>query len=268
MDSKEATSKAAATEKSGGRLHSFMVRAGAGIVYAALFIGSLLFGVVPTAVFASVMSVLCCYEFYRIMRLDGKVPNEFVGLVASVLFPLSVLVDPVWLTVINFLLVLLLGLWYVKNPRTRIADVAVTAFGAIYTGYMLSAIVLLREAIPGWEGALLSIGVCASLWLSDSFAYMVGSRFGKHKMVPRSSPRKAGRVSSADFWVPSSYGSLSGGRACMRSTSGSPFSAAWWYPSWACSAICSRAVSNEVSASRIRAISFPGMAACSIGPTL
>ena len=184
MDSKEATSKAAATEKSGGRLHSFMVRAGAGIVYAALFIGSLLFGVVPTAVFASVMSVLCCYEFYRIMRLDGKVPNEFVGLVASVLFPLSVLVDPVWLTVINFLLVLLLGLWYVKNPRTRIADVAVTAFGAIYTGYMLSAIVLLREAIPGWEGALLSIGVCASLWLSDSFAYMVGSRFGKHKMVP------------------------------------------------------------------------------------
>lgn len=63
MDSKEATSKAAATEKSDGRLHSFMVRAGAGIVYAALFIGSLLFGVVPTAVFASVMSVLCCYEF-------------------------------------------------------------------------------------------------------------------------------------------------------------------------------------------------------------
>ena len=116
MDSKEATSKAAATEKSGGRLHSFMVRAGAGIVYAALFIGSLLFGVVPTAVFASVMSVLCCYEFYRMMRLDGKVPNEFVGLVASVLFPLSVLVDPVWLTVINFLLVLLVGLWYVQNP--------------------------------------------------------------------------------------------------------------------------------------------------------
>lgn len=207
MDSKETTTEATAAEKSSGRLHSFMVRAVAGIVYAVLFIGSLVLGVVPTAVFASLMSVLCCYEFYRMMRRDGKVPNEFVGLIASVLFPLSVLVDPVWLTVINFLLVLLLGLWYVQNPRTRIADVAVTAFGAIYTGYMLSAIVLLREAIPGWEGALLSIGVCASLWLSDSFAYMVGSRFGKHKMVPKISPKKSwegffgGLLGAIAVWV-------------------------------------------------------------------
>ena len=191
MDSKEATSKAAATEKSGGRLHSFMVRAGAGIVYAALFIGSLLFGVVPTAVFASVMSVLCCYEFYRIMRLDGKVPNEFVGLVASVLFPLSVLVDPVWLTVINFLLVLLLGLWYVKNPRTRIADVAVTAFGAIYTGLIMSTAILLRESLSDPWGAVLVLGLFVSVWGSDTFAYLVGSAIGKHKLAPHISPNKS-----------------------------------------------------------------------------
>ena len=80
---------------------------------------------------------------------------------------------------------------YKRQPRTRIADVAVTVFGPIYTGYMLSAIVLLREAVPGWEGALLSVGVCASLWLSDSFAYMVGSRSGKHKMAPKISPKKS-----------------------------------------------------------------------------
>lgn len=190
MDSKDASSSST-TAAEGGRLHAFMVRAGAGIVYAVVFIGSLLCGVVPTAIFTSAMAGLCCFEFFRMVRIDGKVPNEFVGLAAAVLFPLSVLVDPVWLTVINFLLVLSLGLWYVQNPRTRIADVAVSAFGPIYTGYMLSAIVLLREAMPGVEGALLSIGVCASLWLSDSFAYMVGSRFGKHKMVPKISPKKS-----------------------------------------------------------------------------
>ncbi|MDO4436669.1 MAG: phosphatidate cytidylyltransferase [Coriobacteriaceae bacterium] len=174
-----------------GRFHTFVVRSAAGIVYAVLFIGSLLLGVVPTALFTAVMAGLCCYEFYRMARIDGKVPNEFVGLVAAVLFPLSALVDAVWLTVLNFLLFLLLGLWYVQNSRTRMADVAITAFGPLYTGYMLSAIVLLREAIPGFEGALLSIGVCASLWLSDSFAYLVGSKFGKHKMVPKISPKKS-----------------------------------------------------------------------------
>ena len=207
MDSRKTTTTDKATASADGRLHSFVVRAGAGIVYAVVFIGSLVLGVIPTAVFTSVMSWLCCYEFYRMARIDGKVPNEFIGLTAAVLFPLSVLVDPVWLTVINYLLVLSLGLWYVQNPRARMADVAITLFGPIYTGYMLSAIVLLREAVPGWEGALLAIGVCASLWLSDSFAYMVGSRFGKHKMVPKISPKKSwegffgGLLGSVAIWL-------------------------------------------------------------------
>lgn len=188
-------------------LHSFIVRSGAGIVYAVLFIGVLVFGTVPTAIFVSTMSALCCYEFFRMVRIDGKMPNEFVGLVAAVLFPLSALVDAVWLTVLNFLLILSLGLWYIQVPRVRMADVAITAFGPIYTGYMLSAIVLLREAVPGFEGALLSIGVCASLWLSDSFAYMVGSKFGKHKMVPKISPKKSwegffgGLLGSVVVWL-------------------------------------------------------------------
>lgn len=67
----------------------------------------------------------------------------------------------------------------------------VTLMGPIYTGFMLSAIVLLRDAVPGFAGALLSVGVCASLWVSDSFAYIVGSRIGKHKMVPKISPKKS-----------------------------------------------------------------------------
>ncbi len=195
------------TERNNTPLHSFVVRASAGIVYAVLFMGSLLLGVVPTAIFVSVMSLLCCIEFYRMVRIDGKVPNEFIGLVATVLFPLSALVDGVWLTVLNFLLVLALGLWYIQMPRVRLSDVAVTLFGPVYTGYMLSAVVLLRAALPGFEGIIFSIGVCASLWISDSFAYMVGSKFGKHKMVPKISPKKSwegffgGLLGSVLVWI-------------------------------------------------------------------
>ncbi len=45
---------------------------------------------------------------------------------------------------------LAVGIWYVWSPRTRISDVAVTLMGPIYTGFMLSAIVLLRDAVPGF----------------------------------------------------------------------------------------------------------------------
>ena len=187
-----AASKApAAKGGSGSWLAGFITRAAAGIVYAVVFILCLVLGIVPTAIFVSVMSGLCCYEFFRMTKLDGKVANERLGIAAAVLFPLSALGDSMLLNALLFALMLAVGIWYVWSPRTRISDVAVTLMGPIYTGFMLSAIVLLRDAVPGFAGALLSVGVCASLWVSDSFAYIVGSRIGKHKMVPKISPKKS-----------------------------------------------------------------------------
>lgn len=191
----------AAKSGSGSWLAGFITRAAAGIVYAVVFILCLVLGIVPTAIFVSVMSGLCCYEFFRMTRLDGKVANERLGIAAAVLFPLSALGDSLLLNALLFALMLAVGIWYVWSPRTRISDVAVTLMGPIYTGFMLSAIVLLRDVVPGFAGALLSVGVCASLWVSDSFAYIVGSRIGKHKMVPKISPKKAGKALSAAFWA-------------------------------------------------------------------
>lgn len=126
-------------------------------------------------------------------RLDGKMANEHMGIAAAVLFPLSALGDSMLLNALLFALMLAVGIWYVWSPRTRISDVAVTLMGPIYTGFMLSAIVLLRDAVPGFAGALLSVGVCASLWVSDSFAYIVGTVSASIRWFPRSLPKRAGR---------------------------------------------------------------------------
>ena len=193
-DSSNGTPKAAQQPKTASKsswLTGFITRAAAGIVYAVLFIGCLLLGKFPTALFVAVMSGLCCFEFYRMARRDGKVPNEHIGIAAAVLFPVAALAGNVLLNALLFALMLAMGIWYVWSPRTRLADVAVSVMGPVYTGFMLSSIVLLRGAVPGFAGALLSVGVCASLWVSDSFAYIVGSRVGKHKMVPKISPNKS-----------------------------------------------------------------------------
>ena len=50
----------------------FLVRSGFGIAYAVIFIACLLLGPIPTALLVSIMSWLCCYEVYRMMRLDGR----------------------------------------------------------------------------------------------------------------------------------------------------------------------------------------------------
>ncbi|MBE6469515.1 MAG: phosphatidate cytidylyltransferase [Coriobacteriaceae bacterium] len=190
-----------------GALQRFLTRTVWGLAYTGIFIACLVIGPIATAVFVSAMSVLCCYEFYRMMRRDGKVPNMVLGLTGSALFPLAALGPRTFLIGSIFLLVLAVGLWYVYSPRTRIADVAVTLFGPIYTGFMLSTIVLLRGSVEGFAGAWLTVGACASLWVSDSLAYLVGSRFGKHKMAPKISPKKSwegfagGVVGSLIIWL-------------------------------------------------------------------
>lgn len=194
-------------ERSVAPATAFAMRVVSAVVYAVVFIGCLMLGTVPTALFIALLSFLCCYEFFQMMRRDGKVPNGPLGLTAAALFPLAALGNSVLLTALIFLLVLICGLWYVYSPRARITDVAITIMGPIYTGFMLSAIVLLRGVLPAFPGALLTVGVCASLWVSDSCAYLVGKALGKHKMAPKISPNKTwegfagGIAGSIIIWV-------------------------------------------------------------------
>lgn len=169
----------------------FLTRLVYGLGYAAIFIVCLALGKIPTGIWVALMSGLCCYEFERMAHTDGKMPNDVLAVAVAALFPISAIFNQELMNALIFVLLLTVGLWYVFVPRVRMADVAMTICGPMYTGFMLSSIVLLRGAMDGFAGGLLAVGVCASLWVSDSFAYLVGSRIGKHKMVPKISPNKS-----------------------------------------------------------------------------
>ena len=187
-------------------MSDLLVRSISGVLYAVIFIVVLLLGPFPTACFAAFTSFVGCFEFFRMMRIGGKVPNDAIGLTAAALFPLAAWAHPLAPTATLFFTIAALGCWFLLSPRTRIEDVSLTLLGPLYTGFMLSALVFLREAVPGWEGALFTILAVASVWMSDSFAYLVGSKIGRHKMVPKISPKKswegfiAGAVACCIVW--------------------------------------------------------------------
>ena len=126
------------------------------------------------------------------LRSDAKLPNELLGILAAVAYPISV-----WqlgltgaLLVTGALLIALL-VWYVFWSRARVGDVGVSFVGAAYTGLLMSSLILVRMGVPGIWGGVLVVGIFCSVWANDSFAYLVGSKFGKHKMAPRLSPKKS-----------------------------------------------------------------------------
>lgn len=179
------------SQKARSATEKFIIRATSGAIYAVLVIGCLFWGRVPTMVLVSAMSWACCSEFYRISRMGGRMPNEFIGLAAAALYPVAALLRPEVSQAITLLLILACGFWYVLTPRANVSDAGITAFGALYTGLMFSSVVTIRNADPTWQGGLLALGVMGSVWVNDACAYFVGSRIGKHKMAPRISPNKS-----------------------------------------------------------------------------
>jgi phosphatidate cytidylyltransferase len=67
-------------------------------------------------------------------------------------------------------------------------DFAVTLAGIIYLGWIGAYMISVRD-LP--EGKWWLLVVLPAVWLADSGAYLVGVRFGRHKIAPRLSPKKS-----------------------------------------------------------------------------
>jgi len=116
----------------------------------------------------------------------------------------SIDVDPVWLTIAGFGivvaahfgflnpglfagLVLITCIQLLKNPP-KIAGIAASVFCLVYVIWLGGHIVMLRQ-VPTY-GPGLMIMLFAIIWTSDSGAYLIGVGFGKHRLCPRISPKK------------------------------------------------------------------------------
>jgi phosphatidate cytidylyltransferase len=73
------------------------------------------------------------------------------------------------------------------GASTSGADWAITVAGIVYLGWMGGYFIPLR-ALPA--GLSWTMTILPAIWFSDSGAYTVGSRWGKHLMSPRLSPKK------------------------------------------------------------------------------
>ncbi len=202
--------KQAALDKTPKKLRNpsdFQVRFRTGFIYTALTIICVLAGTIPMLIMLMAMAAICAGEFYYMLRKDAKLPNEMLGIAGAMLYPLSFYIGGLaGAMCVSIALLLSLLVWYVFWLRARIPDVGVSFFGAAYTGLLIGSLVPIRMSLEAPWGGVLVLALFLSVWANDSFAYLVGSKFGKHKLAPKVSPKKswegfiAGLVGSVVFW--------------------------------------------------------------------
>ena len=168
------------------------VRFRTGFVYVAVSVLCALISDWTTLALLVATAGITAGEFYYMLRQDAKLPNEMLGIIAAMLYPTSVFaLGLTGALYVSLALLLALIVWYVFWMRARVPDVGVSFFGAAYCGMLLSGIIVVRTALPDPWGGVLVLAIFLSVWANDSFAYLVGSRFGKHKLAPRTSPKKS-----------------------------------------------------------------------------
>lgn len=179
-------------------------------------------GGIPFAVAMGAISVLGALEFYRGVRKIGARPVEWAGLLAVLFFVFSArtfryadgtTIGAIFPTALTLLLILSFTVEMIRRERAPILNVGSTVFGAIYVGWLMSHLVVLRGVHLGvpeidvshWNpgeflkwctaafedpGARLVMLTFFGTWACDTGAYFLGRAFGKTKLAPRLSPNK------------------------------------------------------------------------------
>ncbi len=137
------------------------------------------------------------YEFFYMVRKKDVPIYSYIGIFIGVLIPISIFThfEPTrnWellFIVIGFLLILFMQFARQDN-RHAILGLSTTLFGVLYVAWFLSFLVKIRFMLPGMDGIKLLAFILLVTKSADIGALLIGSKFGKHPLLPKVSPNKS-----------------------------------------------------------------------------
>jgi len=148
-------------------------------------------------IFADLVILLGLREFYVLMRAKGYQPFESLGYFCSLAISWYAWRQGVGVPLIltGSLLLIMVRELFRRDMSKSLVHISVTIFGIMYIGWMGSHLVMLRQlpATLGLDdhiGAQLVFFAALVTWATDTGAYLFGVAFGRHKLIPRISPKK------------------------------------------------------------------------------
>ena len=140
----------------------------------------------------TIIALIGISEFYNALKAKKIKPVETIGYITALpILGIGYLEPDILKIILFFTLPLVVFVLFFKsiwsNLKHNIIDIAITIMGIIYIPFLLSFIPLTRALENGqyfiWY-------LLAGAWVTDTCAYFVGVKFGKHKFS-EISPKKS-----------------------------------------------------------------------------
>ncbi len=178
-------------------LKSFFIRFIIALIFGPLILLTVYYGKYYLLTFVVLIVLISLKEFFALALKKDTIGQFLIAGTGSIAILLSFYFHAFSATVTFLLLTIIAVLFKELYNKTgsAILNASVTSFGVLYFGFLTGSFVLLRE-LPlqkgldyyfagGWFVMLI-----LATWLCDTAAYVIGSYFGKNKLIKRISPNK------------------------------------------------------------------------------
>lgn len=148
--------------------------------------------------FTALIAVLATYELIHSVGCKNKILYAVtMTYSAAEVFLFSYKVDVKWSLLLTVYILALLIIMVVMHEKTKFTDVGVALIGSVAYAYSFSCFILVRDYYivdtfyTKQDCYLLFLLCFAASWLTDTGAFLIGRKYGKHKLCPKISPKKS-----------------------------------------------------------------------------
>jgi len=197
----------------------------AALVLAAVGIPAIILGGIYFYLLITLILGVAAWEFHHIFCAIDCNASQPLLILSVVLIALTRAFYPSLAVAVLTFSILTAMAWhlfeYEKGRNKAATDFSFTVAGIVYIGWLGAYLIDIRKLPQGLWWLLL---VFPAIWLADMFAFFIGSRWGRHKLSPRLSPKK----SWEGYWAGVFFGTVGTvGLALLWRSLGGP-RVTWW----------------------------------------